>query len=88
LPYFFWIVCQVSKSTSFYTNTAGHEPSLVTFGSSGRGQEGGYIEFGPDETRGRLEVIVQSGSRTVAGGIISVDELWQVIMSMRQRVPL
>ncbi|KAL0019688.1 hypothetical protein WJX79_007916, partial [Trebouxia sp. C0005] len=55
-----------------------HEPSLVTFGSNGRGQDGGYIEFDPDETRGRLEIIVQSGSRTVAGGVIPVEELWQL----------
>ncbi|KAL0049263.1 hypothetical protein WJX82_009993 [Trebouxia sp. C0006] len=69
---------QQSGQLKVVLQAPGHEPSLVTFGSSGRGQEGGFIEFGPDETRGRLEVIVQSGSRTVAGGIISVDELWQL----------
>lgn len=79
---------QASRSTSPYVDTAGHEPSLITFGSSGRGQKGGYIEFGPDETRGRLEIIVQSGSRTVAGGVISVEELWQVSMSTHQNLTL
>lgn len=61
---------------------------MVTFGSNGRGQDGGYIEFDPDETRGRLEIIVQSGSRTVAGGVIPVEELWQVNMLIHHNLTL
>ncbi|KAA6421600.1 MAG: hypothetical protein FRX49_08543 [Trebouxia sp. A1-2] len=69
---------QQSGQLKVVLQASGHEPSLVTFGSNGRGQDGGYIEFDPDETRGRLEIIVQSGSRTVAGGVIPVEELWQL----------
>ncbi len=82
------MVAKPNAETSPCANTAGHEPSLVTFGSSGRGQEGGYIEFGPDETWGRLEIIVQSGSRIVAGGVISVEELWQVNMLIHHTLTL
>ncbi|DBA82114.1 TPA: hypothetical protein ACH3X1_007106 [Trebouxia sp. C0004] len=41
------------------------------------GRKAATLSF-PDEIRGRLEIVVQSGSCTVAGGVISVDELWQL----------
>lgn len=57
---------------------AGHEPSWVSFAPSGRGQEGGYLELGPDHTCGQLQITVQAGRRFVASGIVAVQELWQV----------
>ena len=57
---------------------AGHEPSWVSFDPAGRGQEGEYIELGPDETHGQLQITVQAGRRCAAGAVIPLQQLWQV----------
>ena len=57
---------------------AGHEPSWVSIDQTGGGQEGEYIELGPDETHGQLRITVQAGMRFVAGGVIAMQQLWQV----------
>lgn len=57
---------------------AGHEPSWVSSDQTGGEQEGEYIELGPDETHGQLRITVQAGMRFVAGGVIAMQQLWQV----------
>ena len=79
---------QYSKFRFWYSSTdsdpcspsdsAGHDPSLITFGPSRRAQQDGHIVFGPDETQGRLEIIVQLDGHRVAGGALQVKKLWQV----------
>lgn len=63
---------------SVVLQASGHEPSWINFGPSGRGHKGGHIEFGPNETSGHLQISVHSGTHFVAGGVISVEQLWQL----------
>ncbi|KAL3157276.1 hypothetical protein ABBQ38_001509 [Trebouxia sp. C0009 RCD-2024] len=67
-----------AEQLSVLLQARGHEPSWVSFAPSGRGQEGGYLELGPDHTCGQLQITVQAGRRFVASGIVAVQELWQV----------
>lgn len=67
---------------------AGHEPTWISFDPSGQGQEGGHIELGPDESSGQLQLTVQAGRRFVAGGVIAVQDLWQVGRGGRFPPPL
>ena len=57
---------------------AGHDPSWISFGPSGRGQQGEHNELGPNENSGQLQITVQAGRRFVANGVIAVQQLWQV----------
>ena len=36
------------------------------------------MEFGADEGQKQLQITVQTGRQFIAGGIIAVQELWQV----------
>lgn len=57
----------------------GHEPSWVSFDPSGHSQGlGGYVELGPNETHGQLQITLQSGRRFIAGAAIAMQQLWQV----------
>lgn len=73
----FWYSSKDSDPCS-PSNSAGHDPSLITFGPSRRAQQEGHIVFGPDETQGRLEIIVQLDGHRVASGALQVKKLWQV----------
>ena len=66
---------------------AGHQPSQILIGPNGRGQEGGHIEFGPDETNGTLQISLQAGKRFIARGTVPVQDLWQVSMYSQMLEP-
>lgn len=57
---------------------AGHNPSWIAFGPTGRGQEGEHMEFGAEEASSHMQITVQAGRRFVAEGVVAVQELWQV----------
>lgn len=67
-----------AEPSSVVLQARGHEPTWISFDPSGQGQEGGHIELGPDESSGQLQLTVQAGRRFVAGGVIAVQDLWQL----------
>ena len=68
----------VTSCQSVVCVCTGHDPLWVSFDPSGHSQGGGYIELGPDETHGQLQITLQSGRRFVAGGATAIQQLWQV----------